>query len=122
MPELPDITVCLNALAERIDGRRIDRLSILRPFLLRTVEPSPAAVAGRCVIALKRIGKCVAIGAEDELWIVIHLMIAGRLHWQAKPPKRWSAARKAKRGTPEHGLSSRYFRRHGRHPVADTMD
>lgn len=92
MPELPDITVYLNALAERIGGRRIERLSILRPFLLRTVEPSPAALAGRRVTALKRIGKRVAIGVEDDLWIVIHLMIAGRLHWHAKPPKRWSAS------------------------------
>jgi len=92
MPELPDITVYLNALRERIDGQRIERLSILRPFLLRTVDPSPAALAGRRVKALRRIGKRVAIGVEDELWIVIHLMIAGRLHWHAKPPKRWSAS------------------------------
>jgi formamidopyrimidine-DNA glycosylase len=92
MPELPDITVYLNALRERIDGKRIERLSILRPFLLRTVEPPPAALAGRRVTILRRIGKRIAIGVEDDLWIVIHLMIAGRLHWQTKPPKRWSAA------------------------------
>ena len=92
MPELPDITVYLNALAERIDGQRIERLSILRPFLLRTVDPAPAALAGRRVKALRRIGKRVAIGVEDDLWIVIHLMIAGRLHWQATPPKKWSAS------------------------------
>jgi formamidopyrimidine-DNA glycosylase len=92
MPELPDITVYLHALAERIEGQRVERLSILRPFLLRTVDPAPAALACRRVKALRRVGKRVVIGVEDDLWIVIHLMIAGRLHWQAKPPKRWSAS------------------------------
>jgi formamidopyrimidine-DNA glycosylase len=90
MPELPDITVYIKALGERIDGQRIEKISILRPFLLRTVDPAPAELAGRRVTALRRIGKRVAIGVEGDLWIVIHLMIAGRLHWHLREPKRWS--------------------------------
>lgn len=84
MPELPDITVYLDALGSRILGRRLERVRVNSPFLVRTFEPPLEACHGREVLALRRIGKRIALGLEGELWIVIHLMIAGRLHW--KPP------------------------------------
>jgi formamidopyrimidine-DNA glycosylase len=96
MPELPDLTVYLEALEQRILGRRLERLRLPSPFLLRTVTPPIAAVEGRRVLGLRRIGKRIAIGLEDELWVVFHLMIAGRLHWFAKgapPSKRAVLAR-----------------------------
>ncbi len=87
MPELPDITVYLEALDARIMGTTLQRAEIAGPFLLRTVEPAPAAAAGRVVTGLRRIGKRVAIGLEGDLWLVLHLMIAGRLHWSPKYKK-----------------------------------
>ena len=81
MPELPDITVYIEALQRRIDGAVLERLRIANPFVLRTVEPSAADVAGRRVVGVRRIGKRIAIGVEGDLFIVIHLMIAGRLRW-----------------------------------------
>jgi len=81
MPELPDLTVYLEALDRRIVGRRLERIRIPSPFLLRTAVPPIESVEGRCVLTLRRIGKRIAIGLEDELWLVFHLMIAGRLHW-----------------------------------------
>lgn len=83
MPELPDITVYLEALERRIAGQRLKRAVLKNPFLLRSVEPPLSAVEGRRVVALRRLGKRIAIGFEDDLWLVIHLMIAGRLHWYA---------------------------------------
>ena len=82
MPELPDIAAYLCALEPRIVGQRIEKIRIASPFLLRSVEPKPEALEGRVVRELRRIGKRIAIGAEDDLWLVIHLMIAGRLHWK----------------------------------------
>ncbi|MGD9721266.1 MAG: Fpg/Nei family DNA glycosylase [Pirellulales bacterium] len=82
MPELPDIAVYLEALERRILHRRLTQVRVARPFLLRTFEPPLEAVAGKTVQQLRRLGKRIAIGLEDELWLVLHLMIAGRLHWR----------------------------------------
>ncbi|HJR62361.1 MAG TPA: DNA-formamidopyrimidine glycosylase family protein [Gemmatimonadaceae bacterium] len=87
MPELPDITVYLECLARRIVGQRIEHIRIANPFLLRTVSPPPSAVEGRMVTALRRIGKRIVIGVEGDVFIVIHLMIAGRLRWRARGAK-----------------------------------
>ena len=81
MPELPDITVYLEALEQRIQGTKLERVSIASPFLLRTAVPPLASVEGRKVVALRRLGKRICIGLEGDLWLVLHLMIAGRLHW-----------------------------------------
>jgi formamidopyrimidine-DNA glycosylase len=82
MPELPDITVYLEALERRIAGERLERVRVHSPFLLRTFDPPLEAAAGKRVVGLRRLGKRIAIGLEDELWLVLHLMIAGRLHWR----------------------------------------
>jgi len=81
MPELPDITVYVEALEKRILGTRLERVRIFSPFLLRTVEPPVASVEGKKVVELRRLGKRICIGMEDGIWLVLHLMIAGRLHW-----------------------------------------
>jgi formamidopyrimidine-DNA glycosylase len=82
MPELPDISAYITALQSRIVGEPIEHVRLASPFLLRTVEPPLASVEGRKVRELRRIGKRIAIGVEDDLWLVLHLMIAGRLHWR----------------------------------------
>jgi formamidopyrimidine-DNA glycosylase len=81
VPEQPDLTVYLEALQQRILGARLERVIVHNPFLLRTAVPPLASVDGRVVEQLRRIGKRIAIGLEGELWLVLHLMIAGRLHW-----------------------------------------
>jgi formamidopyrimidine-DNA glycosylase len=81
MPELPDITAYLEALNRRIVGQRLERALLKNPFLLRTAEPPLSASEGRRVEKLRRLGKRIAIGLEGDLWLVLHLMIAGRLHW-----------------------------------------
>ena len=89
MPELPDVTVYLEALAPRILGARLARVRLLTPFLLRSVDPPVSAVAGKTVTGLRRLGKRLVIALEDELFLVLHLMIAGRLRWKeagARPP------------------------------------
>ncbi len=85
MPELPDITAYLTALEPRILGRTLERVRLHSVFVLRTADPPITAVEGRTVRELRRIGKRIAIGVEGDLWLVIHLMIAGRLHW--RPPQ-----------------------------------
>jgi formamidopyrimidine-DNA glycosylase len=85
MPELPDIEVYLRRLEERVKGRRLLRVRLGSPFLLRTVTPPLAAVEGKTVERLRRVGKRVAFGFEGDLWLVIHLMISGRLHWKPEP-------------------------------------
>ncbi len=85
MPELPDITAYLTALEPRILGRTLERVRLQSVFVLRTADPPITAVEGRTVCELRRIGKRIAVGVEGDLWLVIHLMIAGRLHW--RPPK-----------------------------------
>src|SRR3989449_3091126 len=87
MPELPDISAYITALESRIVGEPIEHVRLATPFLLRTVEPPIASVEGRRVCELRRIGKRIAIGVEDDLWLVLHLMIAGRLHWRAAGAK-----------------------------------
>jgi formamidopyrimidine-DNA glycosylase len=84
MPELPDINAYLCALEERIAGQTLERVRLANAFVLRTAQPPITAVHGHAVRELRRIGKRVAIGLENDLWLVIHLMIAGRLHW--RPP------------------------------------
>ena len=87
MPELPDITAYIRALEKRIVGQTLQRVRLGSPFLLRTVEPPLASVDGREVKSLRRVGKRIAIGVEGDLWVVIHLMIAGRLHWRKRDAK-----------------------------------
>jgi formamidopyrimidine-DNA glycosylase len=87
MPELPDIVVYIEALEQRILDRRLERVQIASPFLLRSIDPPPASVNGRTVRALRRIGKRIAIGFDNDTWLVLHLMIAGRLHWVTKKVK-----------------------------------
>ena len=82
MPELPDIVAYISALEPRINDQTLERLRLASPFLLRTIQPPAASVEGRVVRHLQRIGKRIAIGLEGDLWIVLHLMIAGRLHWR----------------------------------------
>ncbi len=87
MPELPDVTIYLEALEPRILGRTLERVQIAGPSLLRTADPPIASVEKRTVTALRRIGKRIAAGFDNDVWLVIHLMIAGRLHWSGKPKK-----------------------------------
>ena len=87
MPELPDIVVYLEALESRILGSELKRVQIGSPFLLRTAEPPVDLAVGHKVIALRRIGKRIAIGVDNDVWLVLHLMIAGRLHWSDKSKK-----------------------------------
>src|SRR5262249_27666891 len=87
MPELPDITAYITALETRVVGQPIEGLRIASPFLLRTAQPPLRDVEGRMVRELRRIGKRIAIGVEDDLWLVLHLMIAGRLHWRPRGAK-----------------------------------
>lgn len=84
MPELPGVTVYFEALQSRIVGESLNRVRIGSPFVLRTFDPPIEDCEGQCVRELRRLGKRIAIELEDELWIVVHLMIAGRLQW--KPP------------------------------------
>jgi formamidopyrimidine-DNA glycosylase len=89
MPELPDVTVYLEALERRILGARLGRVRLLTPFVLRSVDPPLSAAAGKAVVGFRRLGKRIVIALEDDLFLVIHLMIAGRLHWRpagARPP------------------------------------
>ena len=87
MPELPDLTVYLESLAARISNRRLLRVRLLNPFLLRTALPPISAAEGRQVAGLSRLGKRIVIGLEGELYLVLHLMVAGRLRWDGKTPR-----------------------------------
>ena len=82
MPELPDILAYLEALEARIQGQTLEKIRITSPFVLRSVDPSPDAVVGRRVLGLRRLGKQIVIALEDEYFLVVHLMIAGRLQWR----------------------------------------
>jgi formamidopyrimidine-DNA glycosylase len=81
VPELPDITVYVEALDRRLRGARLERIRLTSPFLLRTAEPPITLASGRRVLSVSRLGKRVVIGLDDDYWLVLHLMIAGRLHW-----------------------------------------
>lgn len=87
MPELPDISAYIGALETRIVGQPLQRVRVASPFLLRTAQPPLPDVEGRTVAELRRVGKRIAIGASGELWLVLHLMIAGRLHWRPRDAK-----------------------------------
>src|ERR1700758_4415877 len=84
MPELPDIVVYIEALKKRILGQTLEQVRIASPFLLRTVTPALANAEGQKVRELRRMGKRICIGLENDLWLVLHLMIAGRLHWKKR--------------------------------------
>ncbi|MGC1422574.1 MAG: DNA-formamidopyrimidine glycosylase family protein [Terracidiphilus sp.] len=87
MPELPDISAYITALEERIVGQTLEHVRLGSVFLLRSVDPPLSAAEGKTVRELRRIGKRIAIGLDDEIWLVLHLMIAGRLHWKAAGAK-----------------------------------
>ena len=87
MPELPDIAAYISALSSRILGEPLERIRIANPFLLRTADLPLSSIEGRAVRELRRIGKRIAIGVDGDLWVVLHLMIAGRLHWRVKGAK-----------------------------------
>src|ERR1051326_8528790 len=87
MPELPDISAYIKALEIRILGQPLERVRLNSPFLLRTAKPPISELEGRKVRELRCIGKRIAFGFEGDLWLVLHLMIAGRLHWKARGAK-----------------------------------
>jgi formamidopyrimidine-DNA glycosylase len=91
MPELPDITAYLTALTPRILNQPLERVRLASPFLLRTAQPPLAETEGHAVRNLRRIGKRIALGLDNNLWLILHLMIAGRLHW--RPPQAKLAGR-----------------------------
>jgi len=84
VPELPDITVYIEALEARVLGERLEKIRIQTPFLLRSVTPAPAVCEGASITALRRVGKRIAMGTSAGAWLVLHLMIAGRLHWRKR--------------------------------------
>ena len=96
MPELPDITVYIEALGTRILNATFERIRLASPFLLRTVDPPMSELENRRVVSVKRVGKRIAVELDGDLWFVLHLMIAGRLHWKKHgapiPKKRAPAA------------------------------
>jgi formamidopyrimidine-DNA glycosylase len=81
VPELPDIVVYIEALEKRIQGSVLERVRVASPFLLRTAVPPLSSVEGKKIVELRRLGKRICFGLEEDLWLVLHLMIAGRLHW-----------------------------------------
>jgi formamidopyrimidine-DNA glycosylase len=87
MPELPDVTVYLEAMRTRVVGHKLDRAVVKSPFLLRTADPPLSAAIGGTVRDVRRLGKQIAIGVAGDLWLVLHLKIAGRLHWSTSAPK-----------------------------------
>ncbi|MDJ0940646.1 MAG: DNA-formamidopyrimidine glycosylase family protein [Woeseiaceae bacterium] len=86
MPELPDIDVYVDVLARKLDGHQLTDLRLGSPFVLRSVEPKPQDCIGGRVTGVRRLGKRLAIGLDRDLWLVLHLMIAGRLQWHSSPP------------------------------------
>jgi len=92
VPELPDITLYIEALEQRVLGARLESVRISHPFLLRTFDPPLSALNGRKVVAFRRLGKRIAFGFEGDHWLVLHLMIAGRLHWFPTGTKRSARA------------------------------
>ncbi len=87
MPELPDITAYIAALETRVIGQRLEKVRLSSPFLLRTVEPPLESIEGHTVRGLRRVGKRIAFEFDNGYWLVLHLMIAGRLHWKAAEAK-----------------------------------
>jgi formamidopyrimidine-DNA glycosylase len=107
VPEYPDIVVYIEALEKRILGQTLERVRVGSPFLLRTAAPPVTSVAGKKVVQLRRLGKRICIGLEEELWLVLHLMIAGRLHWKDQGETRASA--RAPRKTSKRDLAAFEF-------------
>ena len=87
MPELPDVTVYVEAIRTRVVGRKLDHAVVKSPFLLRTADPPLSAAIGGTVHDVRRLGKQIAVGVAGDLWLVLHLKIAGRLHWSTSAPK-----------------------------------
>jgi formamidopyrimidine-DNA glycosylase len=87
MPELPDITVYIRALEPRVLGKRVEAVRVRSPFLVRTFDPPISLVEGRTVLEIRRLGKRIVFGFGDDLWLILHLMIAGRLHWKGPEGK-----------------------------------
>src|SRR5881275_1813337 len=88
MPELPDITVYIEALESRVLAQTLERVRIPKPFLLRSVDPPITAAYGRRALGVRRMGKRIVLELEDDLFLVIHLMIAGRLYWKERDAAR----------------------------------
>jgi formamidopyrimidine-DNA glycosylase len=113
MPELPDIVVYIEALEQRIQGQTLERIQIAAPFLLRTAVPPVTSGEGRKVVELRRLGKRICIGLEGDLWLVLHLMIAGRLHWKELAPAGASESKaapiKLSRSPRNQGLAALQF-------------
>jgi formamidopyrimidine-DNA glycosylase len=110
MPELPDITVYLEALEARVLGQKLKKVQIDSPFLLRTAAVGMNEIEGHRVIALSRLGKRICIGMENDVWLVLHLMIAGRLHWKdTVPGKSAAVSRKATLKLPKNQLAVFHF-------------
>jgi formamidopyrimidine-DNA glycosylase len=86
MPELPDVTVYVEALRPRVLGHRLEKVRVRGPFLLRTISPPLESTFGKTVEDVRRLGKRILFGLEDNLWLALHLMIAGRLHWRERSP------------------------------------
>jgi formamidopyrimidine-DNA glycosylase len=87
MPELPDVTVYVEAIRTRVVGHKLERAVVKSPFLLRTADPPLSAAIGGTVHDVRRLGKQIAVGVAGDLWLVLHLKIAGRLHWSTSAPK-----------------------------------
>ena len=87
MPELPDVTIYVEALRTRVVGHKLVKAIVKSPFLLRSTTPPIGATVGRTVREVRRLGKQICIGVDSDLWLVLHLMIAGRLHWKTSAPK-----------------------------------
>ena len=87
MPEFPDVTVYIEALSERVLNQPIQKIRIGSPFVLRSFDPPIRAAEGKRVLALRRLGKRIVFALEDELFLIVHLMIAGRFHWKPKGAK-----------------------------------
>jgi formamidopyrimidine-DNA glycosylase len=87
LPELPDIVVYIEAIEKRVLHQTLESVRVVSPFLLRTVDPTLSSATGKKVQRLRRLGKRICIGLEGELWLVLHLMIAGRLHWRPRGVK-----------------------------------
>lgn len=87
MPELPDITIYVEALERRLKGQTVEEVRLASPFLLRSVEPPLDDAIGKTVISVRRLGKRILLGLEDDIWLVFHLMIAGRFHWKSPGAK-----------------------------------
>ena len=96
MPELPDITVYIESLQKRVQGRRLERIRFGSPFLLRSVEPDVSEIVGKKVVGLRRLGKRIVFEMDQELFMVLHLMIAGRLHWKERETSPAALKRKGK--------------------------